>query len=248
MSYFVVVVQLLSHVQLFVTPWTAAHQASLSFTLFQRLLKLMSIESVMPSNNLIFCQTLFFLLSIFPSFRVFSKELALRIRWPKYQSFNLIISPSNEYLGLIFFRIDWFVSLLTKELSRVFTSTIFQKCQFLGIQLSLWSNSHIPMTTGKTIALTIWTFVGKVMSQLFNTLSRFVIAFYPRRKHLSVLWLRSLFPVILEAKKIKSVAVSIFSSFICHEVMGTDSMILVFWMLCFKPDFSLFFHLPQEAL
>ena len=144
----------------------AAYQASLSFIISWSVLKLMSIELMVPSNYLILCHPLL-LPSIFLSIRVFSNELALRIRWPKYQSFNLIISPSNEYLGLIFFRIDWFVSLLTKELSRVFTSTIFQKCQFLGIQLSLWSNSHIPMTTGKTIALTIWTFVGKVMSQLF---------------------------------------------------------------------------------
>ena len=139
---FVVVVQSIAADS--VTTWTAACQASLSFTISWSLLKLMSIESVMPSNNLIFCQTLFFLLSIFPSIRVFSNELALRIKWPKYRIFNFIINPSNEYSGLIFFRIDWFVSLLTKGLSRVFSSTIFQKCQFLGTQLSLWSNSHIP--------------------------------------------------------------------------------------------------------
>ena len=140
----VVVVQSLSCTWLFGTPRTAACQASLSFTISRSLLTLVYFELMMPPNHLTLCLPLLLLPSVFPSFMVFSKELALRIKWPKYRIFNFIINPSNEYSGLIFFRIDWFVSLLTKGLSRVFSSTIFQKCQFLGTQLSLWSNSHIP--------------------------------------------------------------------------------------------------------
>ena len=139
----VVVVQLLSHVQLFATPWTAACQASLSFTISWGLLKLMSIESVMLSNHLILCHPLLILPSIFPSIRVISNESFLPIRWPKYWSFSLSISPSNEYLGLISFRMDWLISLLSKGLSRVFCNTTVQKHQFFDAQLSLRSNSHI---------------------------------------------------------------------------------------------------------
>ena len=120
-------VQLLSCVPLFVTPWTAAHQASLSITNAQSLLKFMSIESVMPSNHLILCHLLLVLPSIFPSIRVFSKESVLRISWPKYWSFSFNISPSNEYLRLISFRIDWFDLLQSKGLSRVFSNTTLQK-------------------------------------------------------------------------------------------------------------------------
>ena len=135
-------VQLLSHVRLFETPWTAACQASLSITNSQSLLKLMSIELVMPSNYLIFCHPLLLLPSTFPNIRVFSNELALHIGWPKYWSFSFSISP-NEYSGLISFRIDRnLISLESKGLSRVF-NTIVQKHQFFGTQLSLWSNSHI---------------------------------------------------------------------------------------------------------
>ena len=137
------VVQLLSHVQLFVTPWTTACQASLSFTISWSLLKLMSTESVMPSNHLILCCPLLLLLSIFPSNRVFSNELVLCIRWSKYWSFSFSISPSNEYSGLISFRMDWFDLLAVKWLSKVFSSTIVQKHQFFSTQSSLWSNSHI---------------------------------------------------------------------------------------------------------
>ena len=151
-------VQLLRRVRLFATPRTAARQASLSWSL----LKLMSIESVMPSNHLILCHPLLLLPSIFPSIRVFSKESTLRMRWTKYWSFSFSISPSNEHPGLISFRMDWLVSLQSKRLSRVFCNTIVQRHQFFGTQLSLWSNSHPYMTTGKTTALTRQNFVGKV--------------------------------------------------------------------------------------
>ena len=139
----IISVQLLSHVQLFATPWTTAHQASLSFTNSQRLLKLISIESVMPSNHLIICRPLFLLPSIFASIRVFSNESALHITWPKYWSFSFSISPSNEYLGLISFRMDLLAILAVKGLSRVFSNTIVQKNQFFSTQLSLRSTSHI---------------------------------------------------------------------------------------------------------
>ena len=128
------------------------------------------------------------------------------------------------------------ISLQSEGLSRVFSNTTVKKYQFLGTQPSLWSNSH--MTTGKTIALTIQAFVGKVMTLLFNMLSRFVIAFLPRNNCLSVSWLKSPSALILELKKIKSVTVSIISPSVYHEVMGPDAMILVFWMLSFKPAFS----------
>ena len=131
-----------SHVWLFVTLWTATHQASLSFTIFQSLLKLMSTESVMPSNHLIHCHPLLLLPSIFPNIRVFCNESVLCIWWPKYWSFSFSISPSNEYSGLISFRID-LISLLSKGLSRVFSNTTVRKHQFFGAQLSLWFNSHI---------------------------------------------------------------------------------------------------------
>ena len=175
-SCFVVdVVQSLSCVWLFATPWTAACQASLSFTISRSLLKLMSIESMVPSNHLILCRPLLLLPSICPSIRVFSSESALHIRWPKYWSFNFNISPSNEYSGLISFRTDWFdllsvqgtlKSLLQNHSSK---ASILRCSAFFVAQLS-----HACKTTGKTIALTTWTFVGKVMSLLFNTLSMFV--------------------------------------------------------------------------
>ena len=162
-------VQSLSHVWLFATPWTEAHQASLSITNSRSILKLMSIMLVMPSNHLILCRLQ---PSIFPSIRVFSNELALCIRWPKYWSFSFSISPSNEYSGLISFRMDWFDLLQSKGLSRVFSNPTVQKHQFFGIQLSFKVQlSHPSMTTEKTIALTRQTFVGKVMSLLFNRLS-----------------------------------------------------------------------------
>ena len=174
-------VQLLSHVWLFATPWASAHQASLSITNSRSPPRLISIESVMPSNHLIFCHPLLLPPSIFPSIKVFSDESVLHIRWPKYWSFNFSINPSNEYLGLISFRMDW-LDLLTvqgtlKSLLQHHRSKapILPCSAFLMVQLS-----RRYMTTGKTIALTRRTFVGKVMSLLFNMLSRLVIAFLPR--------------------------------------------------------------------
>ena len=184
-------VQLLSHVRLFATSWTTARQASLSITNSQSLLKPMSIELVMPSNHLILCRPLFLLPSIFPSIKDFSNESALCIRWPKYQSFHFSISPSNEYSGLISFMIDWFdllaVQWTLKSLLQHHSSkaSILWCSAFFTVQLS-----HPCMTTGKTIALTRRTFVSKVMSLIFNMLSRFVIAFLPRSKHLLISWLQ----------------------------------------------------------
>ena len=192
--------RLLSCIQLFVTPWTAAHQVSLSFTISLSLLKLMSIELVMPSNYLILCCPLL-LPSIFLSIKVISNELALRIRWPKYWSFSFNINHSNEYPGLISFRMDWLdllavqgtlKSLLQQHSSK---ASIFLPSAFFIVQLS-----HSYMTTGKTTALTKWTFVGKVMSLLFNMLSRLVIAFLPRNKRLLISWLQSPFAVIWSPK------------------------------------------------
>ena len=138
---FVVVVQSVSHAWLFAIPWAEAHQASLSFTISQSLLKLMSIESIMPSNHLILCCSLLLPPSVFPSIRIFSKELAFHIRWPKYWS--LSISPSSEYSGLISFRIDWFDFLAVQGILKLFSSTRMRKHQFFGTQPSLWSNSHV---------------------------------------------------------------------------------------------------------
>ena len=211
------------------TPWTVARQASLSITSSQSLLKLMSIESVMPSNHLILYRPLLFLPSIFPSIRVFSKESVLCIRWPKYWSFSFSISPSNEYSGLISFRMDWLdllaVQVTLKSLLQCHSSkvSILQHSAFFIVQLS-----HPYLTTGKTKALTRPTFVAKVMSLLFNMLSRLDITFLTRSKNLLISWLQSPSAVILEPPKIKSLTVSIISSYICHEVMGPNAMILVF--------------------
>ena len=194
-------VQLLSHVWLFVTPWTAA-QASLSITNSLSLLRLMSIESVIPSNHLILCHPLLLMPSIFPSIRGVSKESVLHIRWPKYWSFS--ISPSNEYSGLISFRMGWFDLLAVqgtlKSLLQHYSSktSILQCSTFFMVQLP-----HPFMTSRKTIAWSRWTFVGKVTSQLFNTPSRFVIAFFSRSKHLLISWLQSPSAGIFEPKKIK---------------------------------------------
>ena len=195
-------VQLLSDVWHFATPWTTACQASLSITNSRNLLKLMSIELVMPSNHIILCHPLLLLSSIFSSIRVFSNEPVLCIRWPKYWSFRFSISPSNEHPGTISFRMDWLDllaihgtlrSLLQHHTSK---ASILRCTAFFTIQLS-----HSYMTTGKTIALTRRTFVGKVMSLLFNMLSRLVITFLPRSKHLLISWLQSPSAVILEPKK-----------------------------------------------
>ena len=233
-------VQLLSHARLFATPWSTARQASLSITNSQSLLKLMFIESVMPSSHLILCRPLLLLPPIPPSIRVFSNESSLHMRWPKYWSFSFSIIPSKEIPGLISFRMDWLdlfavqgtlESLLQHHSSK---ASILQHSAFFMVQLS-----HPYMTTGKTRAWTRQTFVGKVMSLFFNTLSRLVITFLPRSKHLLISWLQSLSAVILEPKKIKSDTVSTVSPSIPHEVMGPDAIIFIFWMLSFKPTFSL---------
>ena len=180
----------------------------------------------MPSNHLILCHPLLILPSIFPSIRVFSNESVLHVRWSKYWSFSFSISPSNEHSGLISFRMDWLdllavqgplKSLLQHHSSK---ASILWCSAFFIVQLS-----HLYMTTGKTVALTRQTFVGKVTSLLFKMLSRLVITFLPRSKHLLISWLQSPSAVILEPRKIKSATVS---PSICHEVMGPDVMILVF--------------------
>ena len=198
-------VQSLSYVQLFATPWTAVHQASLSITNSRSPLKLMSIESVMPSNCLILCHPLLLLPSIFPSIRVFSNESVLCIRWPNDWTFSFNISPSNEYSGMISFRMDWL------DLPEV-ESTIKSLLQHHSLKVSILQKSsaffivqpsHPYMTTGKTIALTRWTLVDKVMFLLFNMLSRLVITCLPRSKHLLISWLQSPSAVILEPPKNK---------------------------------------------
>ena len=182
--WFVVIVHLLSYVWLSVTSWTATCQASLSFIISWSFLKLMSIVLMMPSNHLILCHPLLLLPSIFPGIRVFSNELALHLRWPKYCSFST--SPSNEYSGLISFAIDWFdlpaVQGTLKSLlqNHSLKASVLQ-CPFLFMV----QFSHPYMTTGKNIFFTLQTLVGKVMSLLFNTLSRFVIALFPRSKCLN---------------------------------------------------------------
>ena len=229
--------QSLSHVRLFATPWIAAHQASLSITNSRSSLRLTSIESAMPSSHLILCRPLLLLPPIPPSIRIFSNESTLRMRWPKYWSFSFSIIPSTEHPRLISFRMDWLDLLAVqgtlKRLLRHHSSKapILQHSAFFTVQLS-----HPYMTTGKTIALTRRTFVVKVMSLLLNMLCRLVITFFPRSKRLLISWLQSPSAVILEPSKIKSSTVS---PSISHEVMGLDATISVFWMLNFKPTFSL---------
>ena len=202
-------VQSFSCVQLFATPWTAGHQDSLSLSNSQSLLKLMSIDLVMPSNHLVLWRPLLLLPSIFLSIRVFSNESVLLTRWPKYWHFSFNISPSNEYSGLISFRMDWLDPLAVqgtlKSLLQHHSSkaSILRRSAFFILQLS-----HPYMTTGKTIALTRWTFVSKVMSLLFNMLSTLVVTFLPRSKCLLISWLQSPSAVILEPPKIKSDTVS----------------------------------------
>ena len=198
-------VQSLSHVRLFVTPQSAACQAPLSITNSQSLLKLMFIESVMPSNHLILCHTLLLLPSFFPSIRVFSNESTPRMRWAKYWSFSFSISPSNEHPGLISLRMDWLDLLVVqgnlKSLLQHHSSkaSILWHSAFFIVQLS-----YPYLTTGKTTALIRWTFVVKVMSLIFTMLSRLVITFLPRSKHLLISWLQSPSAVILKPPKIKA--------------------------------------------
>ena len=211
------------------TPWTAACQASLSITNSQSLLKLMSSESVMPSNHLVLCYPLLLPPSIFPGIRGFSNEPILHIRWPKYWSFSFSISPSNEYPGLISFRIDWLdllavqgtlKSLLQHHSSK---ASVLQRSGFFIVQLS-----HSFMTTGKTTALTRWTYDGKIISLLSNMLSRLVIVFLPRSKHLLISWFQSPSAVILEIPKNKvSHCFHCFPIYL-HEVMGLEAISFIF--------------------
>ena len=191
----------------------------------------------MPSNHFILCCPLLLLPSVFPSIRVFSNESVLRIRWQKYWSYSVSISPSNIYSGLISFRMDWLNLAVQQTLKSLFQhhsskTSILWRSAFLIVQLS-----HPYMTTGKTIALTRQTFVGKVMLLLFSVLSRLVIDFLPRSKHFLISWLQSPSAVIFGAQKINSVTVS---PSICHQVMGLGAMIFVFecWVL------SQLFHSP----
>ena len=208
------------------TLWIKARQASLSITNSQSLPKPMYIELVMPSNHLILCHPLLLLPSVFPRIRVFSNELALRTRWPKYWSFSFNISPSNEHPGLISFRMDSLDLLAVKGTLKCLLqhhrskASILWRSVFFIVQFS-----HPYMTTEKTIALTRRTFVGKVMSLLLNMVSRLVISVLPRSKCVLISWLQSPSAVILEPQKIKSVTVS---PSISHEVMRPDAMILVF--------------------
>ena len=195
----------------------------------------------MPSSHLILCRPLLLLPPIPPSIRVFSNESIICMRWPKYRSFSFSIIPSKEITGLISFRMDWWDLLAVqgtlKNLLQHHSSkaSILQHSAFFIVPLS-----HPYMTTGKTIPLTRRTFVDKVISLLFNMLSRLVITFLPRSKRLLISWLQSPSAVILEPRKIKSDTVSTVLPSICHEMMGPDAMIFVFWMLSFKPTFSLF--------
>ena len=183
----------------------------------------------MPSRHLILCRPLLLLPPNPPSIKVFSNESTLRMRWSKYWSFSVSISPSSKHPGLVSFRMDWLdllaaqgtlKSILHHHSSK---ASILRCSAFFTVQLS-----HPYMTSGRTIALTRWTFVGKVISLLFNMLSRLVIAFLPRSKRLLISWLQSPSAVILEPQKIKSDTVPTVSPSICHEVMGPDAMILVF--------------------
>src|SRR5574337_689155 len=217
-----------------------ACQASLSITNSRSSLRLTSIESVMPSSHLILCHPLLLLPPIPPSIRVFSNESILRMRWPKYWNFSFSIIPYKEIPGLISFRMDWLDLLAVQGTLRSLLqhhsskASMLRHSAFFTVQLS-----HPYMTTGKAIALNRWTFVGKVMSLLFNMLSRLVIIFLPRSKCLLISWLQSPSALILEPQKVKSDTVSTVSTSISHEVMGPDAMIFVFLMLSFKPMFSL---------
>ena len=233
-----VVVQSPSHVWIFVTLWTAKH-ASLSLTISWSLPKFMSIDSVMPSSQLILRPPLLLLPSIFPSIRDFSNESAVHIKWPKYWSFSFSISPSNDYSGLISLEIDWFDllaihgSLRSLLQPHSLKTSILWCSAFFTVQLS-----QLHMTIEKTIDMTIQTFVYRVTSLLFHTLSRFAIAFLPRSNHL-ISWLQSPSAVILESKKRKSVTSSSFSLSVCHEIMVARCHDLSFLVFNFKLALSL---------
>ena len=188
----------------------------------------MSIASVMPSSHFILWCPLLLLSLIFPIIKGFSNELSIHIKWPKYWNFSLSISPCNAYSGSISFKIYWFnllaAQMIFRRLQHHNSKALILLCPaFFMVHLSQWY-----MTNGKTIALTIWTFVGRVMSPLFNTLSKFVISFLSRSNHLLSSWLQSPFAVILESKKGICATTSTFSPSFCHEVMEPEAMILVF--------------------
>ena len=225
------------------TPGFPVHHHSLT------LLKLMSIQSVMPSNHLILCRSLLSCLYSFPASGSFPMS---QFFTSGGQSTGVSASASVLPMNIK----DWFplgwtgwISLPSKGHSRIFSNTTVEKHPFFRVQFSLYFNSHIHtwMTTGKNEALTRWTFVGKVMSLLFNMLSRLVVTFLPGNKCLLISWLQSPSAVVLEPRKIKSVTVSTITPSICHEVVGLDAMILVYWMLSFKPTFSLSFSLSSRG-
>ena len=183
----------------------------------------------MPSNHLTLCRPYLLLPSILPSIRVFSNESVLHIRWPKYWSFSFNISPCNELPGLISFRMDWLDLLAVKGTLKSLLQHHSSKAPILRCSAYfIVQLSHPYMTTGKTIALTKWTFVDKVMSLLFNMLSNLVITFLPGSMHLLISWLQSLSAVVLQPKKIKSATVFTVSPSICHEVMRQDAIFFVF--------------------
>ena len=224
-------------------------QASLSFIDSQSLLRLMPIESVRPFNHLILCHPILLLPSIFPSIRVFSNESVLYIMYPKYWSFSFSISPSGEYSGLISFRIDWFDLLAVQGSLKSLLQHHSSEASILWCSAFFIAHiSYLYITTGKTISFHYTDLCWQ------SDVSRLVIAFLPRSKHLLISWLKSLSTVILEHKKIKSVLASTFFPSICHELMETDAIILVFLMLSFKPAFSLLsftlikrlFHLKDQ--
>ena len=189
----------------------------------------MSIESMMPSNHLILCHPLLLLSSVFPSIKIFSNESSLHIRWPQNWSFSFSISPSNGYSGLISFRMDWLDLLAVQGTLKSLLQHHSSKASILRCSACFIVHlSHPYMTTLKTVALTRWTFMDKVMSLLFNMLSRLVITFLPRSKRLLISWLQSPSAVILEPPKIKSATVSTVFPSICHEVMGPDAMSFIF--------------------
>ena len=201
----------------------------------------MSIVSVVPSSYLILCRPLLLLPSIFPSIKVFSNESALCMKWPKYWSFSFNISPSNEYPGLMSFRMDWLDLLIVQGTLKSLLQHLSSKASILlHSAFFVVQHSHPYLTTGKTIALTRRTSVSKVMSLLFNVLSRLVITFLPRSKHLLISWLQSPSAVILKTPKIKSATISTVSPSICHKVMRPDAMISFSECLAF----SQLFHSP----
>ena len=227
---------MLSCVQLFATPWTAAHQTSLSITNSRSLLKLMSVELVMPSNHLILCRPLLLPPSIFPSIRSFQMSQFFASGGQSIRSSaSASVLPMNIQDWFLF-RLTGWISLQSKGLSRVFSNTTIQKHQFLCAQLSLFivQLSHPYMTTGKTTALIGWTMLAKCLC--FLIYSVYAGHNFLSKEQVSLIsWLQSPSAVILEPKKLKSITVGIFYPSICHEVMGPDATILVFWMLSFKP-------------